>query len=119
MENTLHGAVTLASKSLGEFEQMVLLAVLRRGDDAYGAAVRDELTENTSRQIARGAMYVTLDRLERKGLLRSRMGEPTPERGGRAKRYYELSDDGRVLLRQAGRDLMNLWQGQESLIDDA
>lgn len=109
----------MGSKSLGEFEQMVLLAVLRRGDDAYGTSVRKELQARTERTIARGALYVTLERLERKGLLTSKMGDATPERGGKAKRYYSLSVEGLALLRQSGRDLMSLWQGYESVLDEA
>ena len=109
----------MGSKSLGEFEQMVLLAVLRCGDDAYGTSLRKELQTRTERDVARGAMYVTLERLERKGLLLSAMGEPTHERGGKAKRYYRLSPDGLATLRQSGRDLMSLWQGHESILDEA
>ncbi len=109
----------MGSKSLGEFEQIVLLAVLRRGDNAYGASVRKELRARTDRTIARGALYVTLERLERKGLLTSKMGAATPERGGKAKRYYGLSAEGLTLLRQSGRDLMSLWQGYESVLDEA
>jgi hypothetical protein len=69
---------------LGEFEQMVLLAVLRLRDDAYGVTIRAEIAKRTGREIARGALHTTLDRLEEKGCLRSRMGDPTPQRGGRA-----------------------------------
>src|SRR3954467_11292118 len=75
---------------LGEFEQVVLLAVLRLGDDAYAVSIRDEIAECTGRDVARGSIYITLDRLETKGYLRSRLADPTPERGGRAKRYYAL-----------------------------
>jgi PadR family transcriptional regulator PadR len=72
---------------LGEFEQVVLLAILRLDDDAYGVTIRSEIATCTGREPAPGALYTTLDRLEEKGLVRSRMGEPTPERGGRPKRY--------------------------------
>ena len=78
------------SAALGEFEQLVLLAVLRLGEDAYGAAIRRELVECAGRDASPGAIFTTLERLEARGLVRSRFGEPTPERGGRRKRYYQL-----------------------------
>ena len=73
---------------LGEFEHLVLLAVLRVGEDAYAVPVRAEIESRAGRAVSRGALYTTLDRLEQKGLLRSRLGDPLPERGGRARRYY-------------------------------
>jgi len=76
-----------AFDSIGEFEHMVLLAVLRLGDDAYAVTVREEILTHTGRHVSRGSIYITLDRLETKGYLKSRLGEPTAERGGRAKRY--------------------------------
>ena len=76
---------------VGEFEQMILLAVLQRKDDAYGASIYEELARHTRRPVARGAVYMTLDRLEKKGLLRSTLTDPTPERGGRAKRCYAVT----------------------------
>ena len=89
------------SQPLGEFEQMVLLAVLRAGAKAYGVSVHDELERHGSRRIARGAVYMTLDRLEKKGLLTSTVGEPTPERGGRAKRCYRLEVPGERALKES------------------
>ncbi|MGD8321772.1 MAG: PadR family transcriptional regulator, partial [Gemmatimonadota bacterium] len=77
-----------------DFEQQVLLAVWRLGEEAYGAAVRDELEARTGRDVAQGAVYVTLVRLEKKGLLRSRMADPTPVRGGKAKRYFRITPEG-------------------------
>lgn len=74
----------------GEFEQLVLLALLRLGTDAYGASVRREIEARAGRTIAISAVYTTLHRLEQKGFVRSRMGEPTPERGGRRRRHFEL-----------------------------
>jgi len=71
---------------LGEFEQVVLLAILRLGDDAYAVTIRDEILQCTGRDVSRGSIYITLDRLETKGYLRSRLADSTPERGGRAKR---------------------------------
>ena len=73
--------------ALGEFEQVVLLSILRLGDDAYAVSVRDEILNCTGRDVSRGSIYITLDRLETKGYLRSRLADPTPERGGRSKRW--------------------------------
>ena len=80
--------------SLGEFEQVVLLAILRLEDRAYGVAIRAEIAECTGREPSPGALYTTLDRLERKVLVSSRVGDPTPERGGRAKRFYTVTKNG-------------------------
>lgn len=99
---------------LGEFEQMVLLAVLQaaRADaGAYGITVFDELSTRAKRRVARGAVYMTLDRLEKKGLLTSFLTEPTAERGGRARRCYRLTTTARAALRASQRALMNLWAG--------
>lgn len=75
---------------LGHFEEIVLLAVLRLGENAYGAKIRQTVAEATERDVSIGAVYATLDRLERKGYLKSWQGEATPERGGRAKRYFKV-----------------------------
>lgn len=88
-----------APQSLGNLELLVLLAVLRLGEGAYAVAVRDEIAQRTQGDPSRGAVSVTLDRLDRKGLLRSRLGEPTAERGGKAKRLYALTAPGRQALR--------------------
>lgn len=79
---------------LGNFEEIVLLAVLRLGEQAYGAKIRQTVTEATDRDVSIGAVYATLDRLERKGYLKSWQGEATPERGGRAKRYFRVEGAG-------------------------
>ena len=81
-------------QAIGEFEQMIQLAVLQRKDDAYGVTIHEELARHTTRPVARGAVYMTLDRLEKKGFLKSTLGEPTAERGGRAKRCYWLTRHG-------------------------
>jgi DNA-binding PadR family transcriptional regulator len=86
---------------LGEFELLVLLAIVRLGDEAYAVPIREAIAEHARRRVARGALYTTLDRLERKGLVRSRMGEPVPERGGRPRRYYAVSASGLSSLRSA------------------
>jgi PadR family transcriptional regulator len=102
--------------TLGEFEQVVLLAVLRLGDEAYAVTVRDEIRRCTGRDVARGSIYITLDRLETKGYLRSRLADPTPERGGRAKRYYTLRPRAVEALREGRRALVALWRGLESVL---
>lgn len=81
-------------KTLGELEQMVLLAIVALGDDAYGASIRREIARRTERDVRSGAVYTVLERLERNGLVASRIGEPTPERGGRRKRHYRVRRDG-------------------------
>jgi DNA-binding PadR family transcriptional regulator len=98
---------------LGEFEQMVLLAVLcaEKDGEAYGITVYDALTTRTKRRVARGAVYMTLDRLEKKGLLSSYQTEPTAERGGRAKRCYQVTKPAMAALRESRRALLNLWEG--------
>jgi len=101
---------------LGEFEQVVLLAVLRLGDDAYAVSIHDEILECTGRDVARGSIYITLDRLETKGYLRSRLADPTPERGGRAKRYYTLRPKAVEALKEGRRTLVALWHGLEKVL---
>ena len=86
---------------LGEFEQMVLLAILRLGETAYAVPIRDEIAGRASRDVARGALYTTLERLEAKGFLASRMSDPTPERGGRSRRYFEVTGEGMHSLRHS------------------
>lgn len=96
---------------LGEFEQIVLLAMARVGDDAYAVSIHDEILQTTGRSVSIPAVYVTLSRLEKKGLVSSWMGEPSPTRGGRAKRHFELSDAGREALEQSRDVLRQLWDG--------
>jgi PadR family transcriptional regulator, regulatory protein PadR len=84
--------------SLGEFEQIVLLAILRLEESAYGVTIQTEIQSCTGRKTTPGALYTTLDRLEQKGLLSSRCGESTPARGGRAKRFYSVTKEGRSRL---------------------
>jgi PadR family transcriptional regulator PadR len=99
------------SVSLGEFEQMVLLAILRLGDDAYGVTVREEILACTGREVSPGAMYTTLGRMEDKGLLQARVGGATPERGGRAKRYLTVTSAGRTALVDAQKAYQSLLLG--------
>jgi len=103
---------------LGEFEQMILLAVLRLDDDAPGTAIRDELAAQAGRQVSRGAMYTTLERLITKGYVSWSLGDPTPRRGGRAKRHFAVTPEGRHALRVSGQALFNLWAGQEALLEE-
>jgi DNA-binding PadR family transcriptional regulator len=97
--------------NLGEFEQLVLLAILRLGDAAYGVTIRAELAERAGRTIAPGALYTALERLEAKGIIRSRMGDPTPQRGGRAKRYVTVTAAGMRALTRAVRAYERLLDG--------
>jgi DNA-binding PadR family transcriptional regulator len=87
--------------TLGEFEQLVLIAIVRLGDDAYGATIRREIEERAGRRLSISAVYTTLDRLERKGCVRSWVGEPTAQRGGRRRKYFALQPLGARALRAA------------------
>jgi DNA-binding PadR family transcriptional regulator len=95
---------------LGEFELMVLLAVIRLGDEAYGVPLTRELGEVRGREVSVGSVYAALERLEAKGLVSSSLGEATPERGGRAKRYFKVTEDGVVTARETRRVLSGLWK---------
>ncbi|HEY3885983.1 MAG TPA: helix-turn-helix transcriptional regulator [Vicinamibacterales bacterium] len=99
---------------LGELEQIVLLAVWRLGEGAYTAPILDEIKEQTGRSLARGALYTALDRLERKGCLRSRVGEALPERGGRPRRYFTVTPAAVRALKDSRQALLRLWRGLES-----
>lgn len=96
---------------LGQHELMVMLAVLRLGREAYGVPIAAEIAEKTGREMLQGSVYAILERLEAKGLVTSRLGEATPQRGGRAKRYFALTADGSRQVREAQRALESLWQG--------
>ncbi len=96
---------------LGELEHLVLLGVLRLDEDAYGMRIRLEIEERTGRDVSTGAIYTTLDRLERKGLVRSEVGDPTPERGGRARRTFRLTGEGARALTEARQTLARMWSG--------
>ena len=101
---------------LGEFEQIVLLAVLRLGSGTYGPAIRREIEARTRRALTVGALYRTLDRLETKGFLRSWFGDPTPERGGRSKRHFEIRPLGVRTLRASHEALTAMWEGLEAQV---
>ena len=102
---------------LGEFEQMVLLAILRLGDGAYAIPLREEIEARTGRDVARGALYTALERLETKKCVRSSMSDPLPERGGRSRRYYAVTPAGLSALRASRDAWLALWHGVESLLD--
>lgn len=102
--------------NLGEFEQLVLLALLRLGDEAYGAGIRAEILARTGRSITPGAIYPTLDRLEQRGLVVSHWGEPTAERGGRARRHFALTKAGVAEIRRAWQQTASLARGLEAFL---
>jgi DNA-binding PadR family transcriptional regulator len=97
----------------GEFELLVLLAILRLDDEAYGVTVREEVERETSRTLTLGTVYKTLGRLEAKGYLDTRVGPPTPERGGRRKKLYSLTPLGREAARRSLSDLRRMTAGLE------
>jgi len=100
---------------LGGFELLVLVALIRLGDEAYGVPISEAIEESSGRDVAIGSVYITLARLERNGLVSSKLGEVTAERGGRAKTYFRITAKGLREVRQAQRTLTNLWQGVPQL----
>ncbi|HEY3838440.1 MAG TPA: helix-turn-helix transcriptional regulator [Bryobacteraceae bacterium] len=96
---------------LGEFEHIVLLALLRLGDRAYGVTIRQEIDSRTGREVSIGAVYATLDRLESKSYVQSRRGDPTPERGGRSKRFFQITGKGMQAVNRTHRALDRMTQG--------
>jgi PadR family transcriptional regulator, regulatory protein PadR len=99
------------TERLGSFEQLLLLALTRLGSDTYGVPIRDEIESRTGRVVSPGAIYTALDRLETRGLVRSRLGEPTPERGGKRKRHYRLTAKGADALADAHASLAQMARG--------
>ncbi len=102
---------------IGEFEQVVLMTVLRLGEGAYGATIRNEIAERTGRDLSLSAVHTTLERLEDKKLLHSRVGDPTPQRGGRRKRFFSLSAAGEQALQASWQRLKKAAEGLEPLLD--
>jgi len=100
---------------LGEFELLVMLCVIRLGEGAYGVPISREIEQRTGRDVAFGTVYATLERLQKKGLVRSDLGDPTPERGGRAKRYFRVTSAGLRTVRETKQSLIGLWQGLREL----
>ena len=101
----------MSAEALGEFEQLVLLAIVRMAPDAYGVTIRQEIEDRTGRAVTIGALYTALDRLDRKGFVSSSMSDPTPQRGGRARRYYKLRPAGAAALKRSRRALDSMWAG--------
>ena len=102
---------------IGEFEQLVLMTILRLGEQAYGATVRDEIADRVGRDVSLSAVYTTLERLEDKKLLRSWMGDPTPQRGGRRKRYFAMTAAGERALQASWQRLKRAADGLEPLLE--
>jgi len=98
---------------LGELEHTILLAVMRRGDSGYAVSIRREILERVGRDVSRGAVYITLDRLEQKRYLTSYLTHPTPIRGGRAKRCYQITSNGLQALSHSRGAMLRLWEGLE------
>ena len=103
-------------KGLAEFELLVLLAVLQTGADAYPLSIRDAIESRTGRSASRAAVFITLERLEDKGLLVSRYGDPTPVRGGRAKRFFSATPAGLAAVKRTLNVVSSMTTGLESLL---
>ena len=101
----------MTQRSLGDFEQLLLFAILRLGDEAYGATIRQEIEQRAGRFVSAGAVYTALDRLEAKGLVSGRVGEATPARGGRRKKYYRLERLGAESLQQSYAEIQRMAAG--------
>lgn len=102
---------------VGEFEQMLLLAALRLGEDAYGVSLMEELESRIGRDVSRGSVYVTLDRMEDKGWITSELSGSRPERGGRPRRVVKVRPEGIAALRKSREALLELWDGLEEALD--
>jgi PadR family transcriptional regulator, regulatory protein PadR len=111
-------AKAAAPPVLGEFEQMVMLALLRLGPAAYGAVICSEIERRSGRAVSVSAVHTTLERLESKGLVKSRVGDPTPQRGGKRKRHYEVAAVGIKALQASYRSLRNMTDGLEHLLGE-
>ena len=107
-----------AAGPLGEFEVVVIMAVLHLGADAYGSTIREEIERRSRRQVSRGAVYITLERLEDKGLLASKIGDASPRRGGRPKRLFRVTPNGVKAARQSVTLLARMHDGLEPILGD-
>ena len=114
-----YNVATMGAKLLGEFEQAILLAVLRRGEGAYGLAIRQELESRTGRRVSHGSAYITLDRMQAKGLVKSRLADPADGRGGRRKRYFQVTAVGIRALRESRSALIRLWDGVDEVLEES
>ena len=109
----------MSRTDLGDMEHLVLLAILRLGKEAYGIPILDEVCARIGREVSRATVYVALKRLEQKGLLTSKLGDSTPERGGRAKRFFKLKPSGLKALRESREMFLGLWRDYEAVLDRA
>lgn len=105
----------MSREAVGTFELMVLLAVMRAGQDAYGVVISQRIEQSTNRRVLVASVYAALERLETKGLIRHRLGEATPTRGGRAKKYFSVTAKGLRAAREMQRQLVGLWTNVPSL----
>ena len=103
------------SSYLSDFELITMLVLLRLGDNGYGVPIAREIEEQTKREVKLGSVYAALERLEEKGFVVSELGEPTQERGGRAKRYFHVTKQGMRQVRETQRTLIKLWRGVPQL----
>ena len=101
----------MSQDHLGGFEHVVMLALLRLSEDAYGVTVRQEIEARTGREVSIGAVYATMERLETKGYVKSRLGDPTPERGGRSKRFFRVTPKGLLAVNRTHTSLSRLLEG--------
>lgn len=108
--------VTEKEKYLGEFEQIVMLALLRLGEEAYGASIRKTLIDNIGRDTSLGALYSTLERLEQKGMAISSFGTATPKRGGRPKKHYQVTAKGMQALKRSRSVMDKMWANIPTLL---
>lgn len=104
--------------ALGEFEQIVLLAILHLGDDAYGVAIVDEIEQRAGRKVSRSSLYITFDRLEAKGYLNSELRAGDESRGGKLRRYVTVTPQGMVELTQSRATLLGMWKGLEPVLEN-
>jgi DNA-binding PadR family transcriptional regulator len=109
----------MSHQGLGEFEQMVMLAILRLDGEVYGVRIVDEIERSTERTVSRAAVYVTLRRLEQKGLVAAWMSEPLRERGGKRRRCVRVEAEGERLLWESRRAMNGLWQGMDPALGDS
>ena len=108
---TLYAFPAMTHQGLGEFEQLVLLAIVHLRGEAYGIPIVEEIERRTGREVARAAVYVTLRRLEEKGCVSSWIGDPTPERGGKGRRYVKIESNGLRALRESRQLADKMWRG--------
>jgi DNA-binding PadR family transcriptional regulator len=109
----------MSRDALGSFELTVMLAVIRLGNDAYGVPISNLIEETTGRELLMGSVYAALERLAAKGFVSSEVGEPTPERGGRAKRYFRVTAKGLQQVRDTRSTFVKLWRGIPALQEGA